>query len=283
MSQQVQDADDDDDDAYDLFGPPVDRQKIDQIQYQNDNHKRDQDVDEKGHRSSPLTAAVRRRAGGSPRRVNRYQLCWPGKVPSPVAENSESAMRRLVPVLLIMALAVSLEPAAANDRAPTGTLRAAFIATNPVQAVTDPAPGEVRGPSAELARELARRLGLPFRIAGAPGVAGVLDSVKKGESDIGFLAFDPVRAAEVDFSQPYALAQNTYVVLDRSPIRSVAEVDRAGIRIGVAARDAGDLFLSRNLKAAELVRNPGGTLDHALAKLRAGEIDAYAGNRQRRC
>ena len=189
-------------------------------------------------------------------------------------------MRRF-PHILVASLAFFASAAVANDLAPTGTLRATFIATNPVQAVTDAQSGEVRGPAAELARELARRLGVPFRITGAQGVAGVLDSVKKGEADIGFLAFDPVRAAEVDFSQPYALAQNTYVVLDRSPIGSVSEIDRAGMRIGVATRDAGDLFLTRNLKAAELVRNPGGNLDIAVAKLNAGEIEAYAANRQR--
>ena len=189
-------------------------------------------------------------------------------------------MRRF-PLILVASLAFFAGAAAANDLAPTGALRATFIATNPVQAVTDAQSGEVRGPAAELARELARWLGVPFRITGAQGVAGVLDSVKKGEADIGFLAFDPVRAAEVDFSQPYALAQNTYVVLDRSPIRSVSEIDRAGMRIGVATRDAGDLFLTRNLKAAELVRNPGGNLDIAVAKLNAGEIEAYAANRQR--
>jgi len=189
-------------------------------------------------------------------------------------------MRRF-PLILVASLAFFAGAAAANDLAPTGALRATFIATNPVQAVTDAQSGEVRGPAAELARELARRLGVPFRITGAQGVAGVLDSVKKGEADIGFLAFDPARAAEVDFSQPYALAQNTYVVLEGSPIRSVSEIDRAGMRIGVATRDAGDLFLTRNLKAAELVRNPGGNLDVAVAKLNAGEIAAYAANRQR--
>ena len=189
-------------------------------------------------------------------------------------------MRRF-PLILVASLAFFAGAAAANDLAPTGALRATFIATNPVQAVTDAQSGEVRGPAAELARELARWLGVPFRITGAQGVAGVLDSVKNGEADIGFLAFDPVRAAEVDFSQPYALAQNTYVVLEGSPIRSVSEIDRAGMRIGVATRDAGDLFLSRNLKAAELVRNPGGNLDVAVAKLKAGEIAAYAANRQR--
>ena len=189
-------------------------------------------------------------------------------------------MHRLV-LLAAAWLAASTASGSTDDLAPTGTLRATFIASNPVQAVTDAATGEVRGPAAELTRELAKRLGVPFRIAGAQGVAGVIDSVKNGEADIGFVAFDPVRATEVDFSQTYALAQNTYVVLDRSPIRTGAEVDRAGIRIGVAARDAGDLFLSRNLKAAELVRNPGGNLDVAVAKLNAGELDAYAANRQR--
>ena len=188
---------------------------------------------------------------------------------------------RLLLILAVASLASFIGAAAANDLAPTGTLRATFIATNPVQAVTDAATGEVRGPAAELTRELARRLGVPFRISGAQGVPGVIDSVKRAEADIGFVAFDPVRAAEVDFSQPYALAHNTYVVLERSPIRSVSEVDRAGTRIGVATRDAGDLFLTRNLKQAELIRNPGGNLDVAVAKLNAGEIDAYAANRQR--
>lgn len=189
-------------------------------------------------------------------------------------------MRRILPVLVAL-LVPSMAAAADNDLAPTGTLRATFIASNPVQAVTDPATGEVRGPAAELTRELASRLGVPFRISGAQGVPGVIDSVKKHEADIGFVAFDPVRAAEVDFSQTYALAWNTYVVLDRSPIRAGADIDRAGIRIGVGARDAGDLFLTRNLKAAELVRNQGGNLDVAVAKLNAGELDAYAANRQR--
>jgi polar amino acid transport system substrate-binding protein len=193
----------------------------------------------------------------------------------------EVCMIRFFPALVAASLASIAGAAPANDLVPTGTLRATFIASNPVQAVTDPATGEARGPAAELTRELARRLGVPFKITGAQGVPGVIDSVKKGEADIGFVAFDPVRAAEVDFSQTYALAQNSYVVLDHSPIRSVSDVDRPGIRIGVAARDAGDLFLTRTLKQAELARNPGGNLDVAVAKLNAGEIDAYAANRQR--
>jgi len=189
-------------------------------------------------------------------------------------------MRRFA-VFLIALLACVAVPASADELAPTGTLRATFIATNPVQAVTDAQTGEVRGPAAELTRELARRLGIPFTITGAQGVPGVLESVKTGKADIGFLAFDPQRAVEVDFSQAYSLAQNTYVVLEGSPIRSGAEIDRPGLRIGATTRDAGELFLTRTLKAAELIRNPGGNLDVAVRQLKTGEIDAYATNRQR--
>jgi polar amino acid transport system substrate-binding protein len=109
----------------------------------------------------------------------------------------------------------------------------------------------------------------------------VIDSVKNGEADIGFVAFDPTRATQVDFSQAYSLAQNSYLVPENSPIRSVADADRAGMRIGVGARDAGDHFLTRTLKHAELRRNEGGNIEVALRQLTAGEIDAYAGNRMR--
>jgi polar amino acid transport system substrate-binding protein len=118
-------------------------------------------------------------------------------------------------------------------------------------------------------------------VTGARGVQGVIDAVKNGAADIGFVAFDPVRAEQVDFSQNYALAQNTYLVAESSPIKSVADADRAGVRIGVGARDAGDYFLTRTLKAATLVRNEGGVGDGVVKALLAGELDAYAGNRMR--
>jgi len=185
---------------------------------------------------------------------------------------------------LAWALAAALlvaTAADADDLVPAGTLRATFIAGNPVQAVTDAKSGEVSGPAADLGRELARRLSVPFAIKGVPGVQPVIDSVKNAAADIGFVAFDPVRAAQVDFSQPYSLAQNTYLVREGSPIRAVADVDRPGVRIGVGLNDAGDYFLTRTLKNAELRRNPGGDLAVALRQLEAGEIDAYAANRQR--
>ena len=187
------------------------------------------------------------------------------------------------PIALLVLLTIAL-PATANeakDLAPTGTLRAVYIATNPVQAFVDPATKEVRGPGADLARELGKRAGVPVTVTGARGVDGVIEAVKNGSADIGFVAFDPVRAEHVDFSQNYSLAQNTYLVPENSPIKSIADVDRAGIRIGVGARDAGDYFLTRTLKAATLVRNDGGVGDAVVKALLAGELDAYAGNRMR--
>jgi polar amino acid transport system substrate-binding protein len=194
----------------------------------------------------------------------------------------ETFMIRAIAVFAVLAAAL---PARADDSAkvlaPSGTLRAAYIATNPVQAFVDPATKEVRGPGAEITRELAKRAGVPFTVTGAKGVEGVLEAVKNGTADIGFLAFDPVRAAVVDFSQNYSLAQNTYVVVESSPIKSVADADRAGVRIGVGARDAGDYFLTKALKQAELKRNEGGISDTIVKALLAGELDAYAGNRMR--
>ena len=194
-------------------------------------------------------------------------------------------MRRPLAAAIVVAGSLLTAPAVADDLAatlaPTGTLRATYIASNPVQAFVDPVTKEVRGPAAEIARELGRRAGVPVTITGVRGVEGVLESVRSGEAEIGFLAFDPVRAGAVDFSTVYALAQNTYLVREDSAIRSVADADRPGIRIGVGARDAGDYFLTRTLKSATLVRNEGGVSDAIARALLAGELDAYAGNRMR--
>ena len=187
------------------------------------------------------------------------------------------------PIALLALLAIAL-PAAANDAkdlAPTGTLRAVYIATNPVQAFVDPTTKEdARSRRRPRARAWQAR-GRAGHRHGARGVEGVIDSVRTGLADIGFVAFGPMRATQVDFSQTYSLAQNSYVVPEASSIKSVADVDRAGVRIGVGERDAGDLFLTRTLKNAELRRNEGGIGDATMKLLLAGELEAYAGNRMR--
>jgi polar amino acid transport system substrate-binding protein len=175
-------------------------------------------------------------------------------------------------------------PAQANDAAtlaPTGTLRATFIGRNPVQATIDAKTGEARGPAAEITRMMAGKLGIAFSISGVVNAPAVIESVKSGAADIGFVAFDPVRAAEVDFAQAYSLVQNAYAVPEASSIRASTDVDRPGVRVGVGERDAADFFLTRTLKHATLVRNAAGSSDAAIRMLTSGEVDVYGGNRQR--
>lgn len=188
---------------------------------------------------------------------------------------------RAKPILAAALLFLAATPAAAQDLAPTGTLRATFIAANPVQASTDPKTGAVTGPAAEITRELAKKHNLPFTIRGAEGVRGVIDSVKSGAADIGFVAFEPSRAGEVDFAQAYLLAHNTYVVRAESTIRAVIDVDRPGIRVGAGEIDVAGVYLKRNLKQAALVPNPSSGMPEALQLLLDGKVEAYAANKER--
>src|SRR5580704_5068499 len=127
------------------------------------------------------------------------------------------------------ALATAAEPA--RDVAPTGTLRVTFLGGNPTQGKVDPASGEVTGPVRELADELGKKLGVPVKITPLNGVPAVLESVKTHRADIGFVAADPSRAGEVDFSQTYLLGWASYMVPVASALHSVKEMDRAGIRL----------------------------------------------------
>jgi len=189
-------------------------------------------------------------------------------------------MRRAIFAILVTFMTNNSASAAPAVNLPAGNLRATFIATNPVQGIVDSKSGEVRGPAADLNFELGKQLGLPVKVTPSNGVQGVLQAVKNGEADIGFLAFDPGRAAEVDYSQIYSLAQNTYMVLENSPLKSVAEIDRAGTRIGTTEGDTGDLYLTRTLKNVTFKRTKG-DMEQALKMLRDREIDAYGTNRQR--
>ena len=116
--------------------------------------------------------------------------------------------------LVIMALLACGPSALAGDVAPNGTLRAVYLGTNPAQAMRDPATGEVRGPAYDLARELARRdhAALEFKpIAGPPAV---IEAVKTGDADIGFVAYEATRLGTVEFSQIYMLVRQSFLVPD---------------------------------------------------------------------
>jgi polar amino acid transport system substrate-binding protein len=182
-------------------------------------------------------------------------------------------------VLLASLFAV---PAAAADLAPTGTLRAAFLATNPVQGRVDPRTGAITGPVADLMRELARRIGVPFTITPVPDAAAVIDQVKTHKVDIGFLAYEAARAAQVDFSVPYARMASAYAVRADSTLKSSAEVDRAGLKIGAVKGQSQEIYVSANVKNARIAVMPEMPPNDALAAMLAnGELDAFAANRQR--
>jgi polar amino acid transport system substrate-binding protein len=145
-----------------------------------------------------------------------------------------------------------------KDLAPTGKLRVAINLGNIVLAQTDPASGEPKGVSVDLARELGRRLAVPVALTTFDGAGKAFEALKGGSIDIVFLAIEPVRAAEVAFSAPYVIIEGVYMVPKESPIKAVGDVDRAGVRIGVNKASAYDLFLTRSLKHAELVRGESG-------------------------
>jgi polar amino acid transport system substrate-binding protein len=181
--------------------------------------------------------------------------------------------------LLALSLAV---PLAGTDLAPTGTLRAAFLATNPVQGRVDPRTGAVTGPVADLARELARRLGVPAILLPEPSPAAVIERMKMHQADIGFLAYEAARATQVDFSEPYALVASAYLVRADSPITISAEVDRAGVTIGAAKGQSQEIYVSANIHRARVEVLPETPAHDALvALLTGGKIDAFAANRQR--
>ena len=165
--------------------------------------------------------------------------------------------------------------------APTGTMRATFLEGNPVQGRLDKASGVISGPVADLVSDLARRLGVGFRITPSADARAIMDRIKAHTADIAFLAFDPSRAKEVDFSQPYSLAYNSYIVLAGSNIQNAQDVDRPGMRIAAVRGDSGELYLGRTLRQAQLRSITGLNPETAQKMLAAGEIDAYATNRQR--
>ena len=165
---------------------------------------------------------------------------------------------------------------------PTGTLRAAFLGRNPVQVRVDPQTGEVTGPAVDVAREIGRSIGVEVTIQPLSGVPAVIEAVREGSADIGFIAHDTTRAQRVAFTQAYIYGHNSYIVRADSALETFAEADREGTRIAAISGNAVDLHLARTLESAELVSLARGTPDTEAARmLLADEIDAYAANKQR--
>jgi polar amino acid transport system substrate-binding protein len=175
-------------------------------------------------------------------------------------------------------MANEVSPGLVAELAPTGRLRAAINFGNSVLAQADPAGGVPRGVSAELARELARRLGVGIDYVTFDAAGKVTEAGKAGLWDIAFLAIDPVRSAGIDFTAPYVVIEGAYAVPKASPLQTVADVDRAGVRVAVAQGSAYDLYLTRALQHATLVRRPSGP--EALDMFVKDRLEAAAGVRQ---
>jgi len=140
--------------------------------------------------------------------------------------------------------------------APTGTLRATINVGNPILARLDMATGEPLGVSVDIARELAQRLGTALECVIVEAAKKSVETVAGGRADVGFFAIDPVRGADIAFTEPYVLIEGCYLVREESPIRDNSQVDTPNTRVAAGAGSAYDLFLTRELKHATLVRVP---------------------------
>ena len=170
-------------------------------------------------------------------------------------------------------------PQVRADLAPTGTLRAGVNYANAVIATRDVATGELRGVSVDLMRELARRLNVPLELVGFDFSGKLTDALNAGALDIGGIAggAGSGREGTLDFTAGYVQIETTYMVAPHSKIQSIAEVDREGVRVGVADKSAFQPFLARTLKNAKLLTGPGNPT--AFELLRSGQVEVLAGLR----
>src|SRR5262249_29086840 len=165
-----------------------------------------------------------------------------------------------------------------SEFAPTGKLRVGLNMSNFLLTGRDSA-GAPIGVAPDLGRELGRRLGLSVELVPYPGPGVLADDAGKNKWDVGFLGAEPQRANEIDFTPAYVEIEATYLVQPGSQLKSVAEVDRKGVRIAVPERSAYELWLTRNIRNAELVRLKGA--DEAFKQFVGEKMDALAGLRPR--
>jgi len=181
-------------------------------------------------------------------------------------------------LLAACASAPMAPPGAVSDLAPTGKLRAVINYGNPILAKKDAATGQPTGVSVDLARELARRLGVEAELVTVTSAGKSVETLAEGRVDVGFFAIDPARAATTAYTGPYVQIEGAYLVKNDSPIRANEEVDREGVRVAVGAKSAYDLYLARNLKKAKIERAP--TSPAVVDYFLANKLDVAAGVKQ---
>ncbi len=168
--------------------------------------------------------------------------------------------------------------AAVAELTPTGKLRVGLNMSNFLLTAKDAA-GAPIGLAPDLGRELGGRLGVEVELVPYPNPGALADDANKGKWDVGFLGAEPQRANEIDFTAAYVEIEATYLLPPGSNLQSVAAVDAKGIRIAVPEKSAYELWLSRNIRNAELVRVKGA--DNAFKTFVEGKLDALAGLRPR--
>lgn len=162
-------------------------------------------------------------------------------------------------------------PEARQALAPTGKLRVGLLLGSPTHVIRDAASGEMKGVGFDLGKELARRMGVPFEPVLYPSIGALLDSGKSGAWDVAFIGFSPARAKDLDFTALHLEVEFGYLIPGGSSILTMADVDRPGIRVAVQERSLPDIFFSRTLNNAVVIRassNPG-----ALEALKSGRAD----------
>jgi polar amino acid transport system substrate-binding protein len=188
-----------------------------------------------------------------------------------------AAVTTTVLAAAVTAIVAAQEQLAARaDLAPNGRLRLAVIA-NPILVSTDPATGALQGVAIEIAEELARRLDARLDPTLYPSIGKLIDGAAVGEWAVAYAAIDPSRARQITYTPSIFDEDITYLVAGHSPIRHLDDADRPDRRLAAAERSAPDLYLSRTLKQAELVRIAFGRAAAAEA-LRSGQVDAFAEN-----
>jgi polar amino acid transport system substrate-binding protein len=151
---------------------------------------------------------------------------------------------------------MNLEPSVVAAFTPTARLRASINLGNPILASKDPRSGEPFGVSIDLARAFAAKLGVELELVLFDTAGKSVQALSEERADFGFFAIDPLRGETIAFTAPYVLIEGFYLVRDESPIRTNRDVDEAHNRVAVGNASAYDLFLTRELKAAQIVRAP---------------------------
>jgi polar amino acid transport system substrate-binding protein len=165
------------------------------------------------------------------------------------------------------------------ELAPTGVLRAGLNLSNFLLITGKDADGTPTGVAPDMAAEIARRLGVPVKYVPYKTPGELADAAESSAWDIGLIGAEPQRAEKIAFTPAYVEIEATYLVPAGSPIQSLADVDKPGVRIAVTGRSAYGLWLDRNIKQATLAKTD--TLDSAYEKFVSDKLDALAGLRPR--